>query len=60
MICRTADEAFEAGLAEPCEHDQPPALCPDCQLSGAEIARLLVLHREHFAEAPAAPRLRAA
>lgn len=49
MICRNAEEAFQAGLTEPCEHHRPPAECPKCQLSGTEITRLLVLHREHLA-----------
>lgn len=62
MICRSADEAFQAGLTEPCEHDKPPTQCADCQLTEAEMTRLLVLHRDHhhLGEAPTVAPLRAA
>ncbi|MFE9737307.1 hypothetical protein [Streptomyces sp. NPDC006477] len=57
MICRTPEEAFAAGLAEPCQHGKAPATCPTCQLSDLEISRLVVLHRDHTTTAPpAAPR----
>jgi hypothetical protein len=45
QICMTADEAFEAGFNEPCEHGTPPNACPDCRLTNAEIGRLVVLLR---------------
>lgn len=45
-ICRTPDEAFEAGFEEPCEHQVPdPEDCPKCRLTEAEIGRLVVLLR---------------
>lgn len=51
MICRTPDEAFQAGYDAPCEHQLPdPTQCPDCRLTDAEIARLAVLHRPHIGQ----------
>lgn len=44
-ICKTVDEAFEAGFNESCEHDSPPEDCPSCRLTAAEIGRLVVLLR---------------
>ncbi|MFI0528512.1 hypothetical protein ACH3XX_00510 [Streptomyces scabiei] len=44
-ICKTADQAFEAGFNEPCEHDTQPDHCPHCRLTDAEIGRLVVLLR---------------
>ncbi|MET7477944.1 hypothetical protein ABZT17_26755 [Streptomyces sp. NPDC005648] len=43
-ICRTAEEAFDAGWNETCDHGSPdPGDCPTCGLTDAEIARLVVL-----------------
>ncbi|GAA2107566.1 hypothetical protein [Streptomyces synnematoformans] len=43
-MCRTPDEAFQAGWDAPCEHGVPvPDDCPRCRLTGAEIGRLAVL-----------------
>ncbi|MGW3152697.1 hypothetical protein [Streptomyces sp. NPDC001089] len=42
-ICRTADEAFQAGWDQPCDHGLNPDGCPTCGLTDAEIARLVVL-----------------
>lgn len=43
-ICRTPEEAFEAGLTEGCEHGARAAAdCQRCRLTGAEIGRLAVL-----------------
>lgn len=54
-ICRTADEAFQAGFEEPCEHQVPdPEDCPQCRLTEAEIGRLVVLLRRD----PAVPAAR--
>ena len=48
-ICRTPEEAFQAGWDEPCEHNVPdPTRCPQCRLSEAEIRRLAILHRPHL------------
>ncbi|MFE5369201.1 hypothetical protein [Streptomyces mirabilis] len=44
MICRTPEEAWQAGLELPCEHGvRPLPECPDCRLTEAEIADLAVL-----------------
>ena len=38
MICRTPEEAFQAGWDSPCEHGIPdPVDCPDCRLTPEEI-----------------------
>ncbi|HEY6116294.1 MAG TPA: hypothetical protein VI172_10075 [Candidatus Dormibacteraeota bacterium] len=42
-ICRTAEEAFQAGWEEACEHGTDPAECRVCGLTDMEIARLVVL-----------------
>lgn len=43
-ICRTPEEAFEAGLTEPCEHGAHVAVdCERCRLTAAEIGQLAVL-----------------
>lgn len=43
-VCLTPDEAFEAGFAEPCEHNVPdPEDCSRCRLTSAEVHRLVVL-----------------
>lgn len=43
-ICRTAADAFQAGWDAPCEHHIPdPGDCPECALTDAEIAQLVVL-----------------
>jgi hypothetical protein len=48
-MCRTRDEAFEAGFTAPCEHGVPlPRDCPRCRLTDAEISRLAVLHRPYL------------
>jgi hypothetical protein len=45
-ICRTVEDAFQAGLNAPCEHNIPnPVDCPDCRLTPAEIEHLVVMHR---------------
>lgn len=56
MICRTPEEAFEAGWDAPCEHRiADPAACPSCRLTPQEIAVLAVLHRPYLRlSAPAA------
>lgn len=49
MICRTVEDAFQAGLNAPCEHGIPnPVDCPDCRLTPAEIERLVVMHRPYL------------
>ncbi|WP_435969342.1 hypothetical protein [Streptomyces sp. Qhu_M48] len=53
MICRTPEEAFEAGLHEACEHGVHPAACQTCQLSEPEITRLVVLYRDHLPQTAA-------
>ncbi|MFD3654375.1 hypothetical protein [Streptomyces sp. NPDC058620] len=45
MICRSAAEAFEAGMSELCDHELNPVRCPTCQLTAEEIGSLAVLHR---------------
>ncbi|MFI5973604.1 hypothetical protein [Streptomyces sp. NPDC051452] len=42
-ICRTAEEAFQAGWDEKCDHDTDPGVCPECGLTDTEIARLVIL-----------------
>ncbi|MBY8341949.1 hypothetical protein LXH13_06475 [Streptomyces spinosirectus] len=55
-ICRTADEAFEAGWNEPCDHGRAnPADCPTCGLTDVEITRLTVLLSGLAPSAAAAP-----
>lgn len=44
-ICRTAEQAFEFGFNEPCEHGTQPDQCSHCRLTDAEIGRLVVLLR---------------
>ena len=51
-VCMTVEEAFEAGLNEPCDHGMPPAGCPRCQLTEAEIGRLVVLLRGAMTSQP--------
>jgi hypothetical protein len=51
-ICMTADEAFQAGFNEPCQHGTPPDVCSRCRLTDAEIGRLVVLLRGAFAPKP--------
>ena len=47
-VCRTPEEAFEAGWNSPCEHDiADPTKCPRCRLTPAEIGRLAALHRPY-------------
>jgi len=44
MICRTPEEAFQAGLNSPCEHGVPkPPDCPKCRLTPEETTRLALL-----------------
>ncbi|MFF0597833.1 hypothetical protein [Streptomyces antibioticus] len=52
-ICRTEEEAFQAGWSETCDHDLDPAECPACGLTGTEIARLAVLLGHLAPTAPA-------
>ena len=43
-LCRTAEEAFQAGWEEACEHGVPdPGKCETCGLTDAEVTRLVVL-----------------
>lgn len=52
-ICRTAEEAFQAGFEAPCEHLVPdPNDCPRCRLTDDEVARLAVLHRPYLLTTP--------
>ncbi|MDX2667430.1 hypothetical protein [Streptomyces stelliscabiei] len=44
-ICRTIEQAFEAGFNEACEHGTQPGHCSHCRLTDAEIGRLVVLLR---------------
>lgn len=54
MICRTPEEAFEAGFNEPCEHGVPdPVDCRHCRLTDIEIGRLVVLLRGAVRPRPA-------
>jgi hypothetical protein len=49
VICRTPEEALQAGLDAPCEHGIPnPNDCPRCALTDAEIAFLVALHRPYL------------
>lgn len=48
MICRTAEDAWQAGQAAPCEHGAPIVECPQCRLTDEEIVRLAVLHRPYL------------
>ncbi|HEY5832424.1 hypothetical protein [Streptomyces sp.] len=52
MICRTADEAWQAGWDAPCEHGLGPGDCPRCALTAEEIARLAILHRPYLQLTP--------
>jgi hypothetical protein len=56
MICRTPEEAFQAGWDSPCEHGIPnPVDCEHCRLKPEEIARIAALFRPyHQARAAAA------
>lgn len=51
-ICRTADEAFQAGWDEPCDHGLDPGECSACCLTDAEIARLVLLLSDLASPAP--------
>ncbi|MFI6248969.1 hypothetical protein [Streptomyces sp. NPDC051016] len=52
-MCRTPEEAFQAGWNEPCDHSADPGECPTCRLTDAEIGQLVIL-LSHLAEpAPA-------
>lgn len=42
-ICRTAEEAFQAGWDETCEHNADPGKCRVCGLTDTEVTRLVVL-----------------
>lgn len=54
MICRTAEEAWQAGWDEPCQHGIPdPVDCTGCRLTPTEIARLAMLHRPYLQPAAA-------
>lgn len=52
-ICRTADEAFQAGWDEPCDHGTDPGECSECGLTDTEIARLVILLSHLAAPEPA-------
>lgn len=49
MICRTAEDAWQAGWNAPCEHGRPLDGCDQCALTADEITRLAALHRPHLA-----------
>jgi hypothetical protein len=52
VICRTPEEAFQAGLEQPCEHGvHPMPRCPKCRLTEAEIADIAVLLGSHLTPA---------
>lgn len=54
MMCRTFEEAFQAGWDAPCEHGVPnPVDCPRCRLTPEEIAVLVVLHRPYLQDTAA-------
>lgn len=45
-MCRTPEEAFQAGWDAPCEHGVPdPVDCPGCRLKPEEITRIAILFR---------------
>lgn len=44
-ICRTRDEAFQAGWDEPCPHGHAPPECEHCRLTPEEITRIAALLR---------------
>lgn len=47
-MCRTPEEAFQAGWEEPCEHgSKDPGDCPECRLTPEEIARIALLMRPY-------------
>lgn len=49
MICRTPEEAFQAGWERPCEHGVPDVNdCPDCRLTDDEITQIVALLRPHL------------
>lgn len=54
-ICRTAEEAFQAGWDETCDHNADPGDCRICGLTDSEISRLVVL-LGHLAQPPSADR----
>ncbi|WP_228989456.1 hypothetical protein [Streptomyces sp. DH8] len=51
MICRTAAEAFAAGMADDCDHGLVPTECPACRLTPSEVSALAVLYRPPTTEA---------
>jgi hypothetical protein len=53
-MCRTFEEAFQAGWDAPCEHNVPnPVDCPGCRLTPEEAAALALLHRPYLQSATA-------
>ncbi|SHI65184.1 hypothetical protein [Streptomyces sp. 3214.6] len=52
-ICRTPQEAFQAGWDETCDHDLDPGKCRVCGLTDTEIAQLVVLIGHLATPAPA-------
>ncbi len=54
-ICRTSEEAFQAGWNEPCDHGADPGQSPECRLTDAEIGQLVTL-LSHLAEPASAGR----
>lgn len=52
-ICRTPEEAFQAGWDDSCDHGADPGDCSVCGLTDAEIARLVPLLRHLAAPATA-------
>ncbi|MDG9703732.1 hypothetical protein [Streptomyces sp. DH37] len=60
-VCRTADEAWEAGYTAPCEHGVPdPTACADCRLTPEEIGHFAVLLSGLYSDAPGIDRSQAA
>lgn len=52
MICRTPEEAFQAGWDSLCEHGVPdPADCPGCRLTPDETTRIAALMRPYLRNA---------
>jgi hypothetical protein len=55
VICRTPEEAFQAGWDAPCEHGVPnPVDCPGCRLTPEEIRLLVAMHRPYLRLSPPA------
>lgn len=54
-ICRTPEDAWQAGWDAPCEHGIADITqCPACRLTPAEIGRIAILLRPYMRPADAA------